>query len=49
MESKDDKIIKFFDAIRRNNVAEINRLFKDSTIRPWEFVEDDNNTGNKCS
>ena len=42
---KDEKCIRFFDAVRRNNVAEVNRLFKDETINPWEFVEDDGNTG----
>ena len=40
-----EKNSKYFEAIKRNNVAEINKFFKDPSISPWEFIEDEGNTG----
>jgi hypothetical protein len=45
MESKEEKSAKFFEAIRKNNIAEIIRFYKDDSIFPWEFLEDGGNTG----
>ena len=46
MEAIVEKSKTFFEAIRRNNVAEINSLMKDASIFPWEFIKDDKSTGN---
>ena len=45
MESKADKSSKFFEAVRKNNIADIIKFYKDDSISPWEFNEDGGNTG----
>ena len=45
METNDDESKIFFDAITSNNVAEIRRIFKDESTRPWEYTKDENSTG----
>ena len=37
--------IKFFQAVKESNATEIVKFFRDDTIKPWEFKEEEDYTG----
>ena len=36
---------EFFQCIQKNNIAEIKKFFRNESIKPWEFLLDDDFSG----
>ena len=45
-ENTNNSEFTFFEAIKKSNIPEIVKYFRNENLKPWEYLDEDEYTGN---